>query len=248
MKNSFCYLLCILIISSAISCKKDCNNPPPQEIKTLSLQPGPDDGQDCIVAYRQDSKGVTSNTNQSNTPDIDASAWTYDNDGWWTHNSDGTGLGINRTYLKFTGLDTLSSKITIKSAKLFFHGVSPGEATASPQGNSSYSSAPSYYRSNETLIKRVLSEWNESTITWNNKPATTDANQVEMPASTSEWFYNASDIDVTSMVKIMVTMKQNFGFCLQLKDETIFRSLSFYGSEISEPTARPKLVIEYVEK
>jgi len=248
MKKVFCYLLLIFSILNATSCKKDCNNPPSQEVKTLSLQPGPEDGQDCIVAFRQDGKGITSNTNQSNNPDIDASAWTYDNDGWWVYNSDGTDLGLNRTYLKFTGLDTLSPKIIIKSAKLFFQGISPGDATASPQGNSSYPGAPSYYRSNETLIKRVLTDWDESTITWNNKPATTDENQIEMPASTSEWFYNLSNIEVTEMVKIMVTKKQNFGFCLQLKEETPFRSISFYGSEIPEPTARPKLLIEYTEK
>jgi hypothetical protein len=96
-------------------------------------------------------------------------------------------------------------------------------------------------------LKRVLGNWEETTVTWTNKPATTDVNQVSIDASTSQWNYNV-EVDVTGMVKDMVSNNQNYGFCMQLKTEQIYRSLIFSSSEATDPTKRPKLVVEYEVK
>ena len=88
-------------------------------------------------------------------------------------------------------------------------------------------------------------DWNESTITWNNKPATTDNNQVAIPASNLHYNYNVVDLDIAPLVRDIVTSQQNYGFCLQLQTEQIYRSLLFAASEFPVASKRPKLVIEY---
>ncbi len=172
--------------------------------------------------------------NLNANPDIAAARWTYGS----------AGEGTNRTYIKFPGLSELSQNATIKSAKLSLYGVSSG--VAAPQGNSYYPASPYYsYGDNKTWLKRVLGDWDESTITWNNKPATTDLNQVEVPASTSQWNFNVLDIDVTQLVRDMISNNQRYGFVLQLQNEAIYRSIIFASSEVSDATKRPKLVVVY---
>jgi len=113
-------------------------------------------------------------------------------------------------------------------------------------GNSYYAGSPySGFGDNSAWLKRVTADWSDTTITWNNKPGTTDEDQASIPPSTDQWLYNATDIDVTEMVKVMVNSKENFGFCLQLKDESIYKSLLFGSSEATNETVRPKLVVRY---
>jgi hypothetical protein len=55
------------------------------------------------------------------------------------------------------------------------------------------------------------------------------------------------DIDVTGMVRDMVAIGQNYGFCLELQEENYYRSIVFGGSRSADSTKRPKLVVEYEE-
>ena len=91
-------------------------------IKILVLQPGPDEGQNCIV----NSSSIYAALNINGNPDINASAWSYSAMG----GTDGAG----RTYIKFIGLDGLPDSATILTATLSLYGISVG--TAAPQGNS----------------------------------------------------------------------------------------------------------------
>jgi len=234
----FLPLIALLFLFS-MSCKKDCP-PPQQEVKTLTLQPGPKDGDDCLVAYREGDGGLNANANHSSNPDLNACAWTYNSEGW--------GAGINRSYLKFIGLSSLPAKATIKSAKLSLYGIKAGEGIAAPQGNSIYPGSPyESYGSNAAWLKEVTGDWDETTITWNTKPATTENNKVAVPASTDQWNYDVINLDVTAMVEDMVTNNKNYGFCLQQQTETYYRSISFCSSRATDASKRPKLVIEYTE-
>jgi hypothetical protein len=78
-----------------------------------------------------------------------------------------------------------------------------------------------------------------------NKPATTDVNQVEVPASTTQYNYNVTNLDVTNLVKDIFSSQHNYGFCLQLQTEQIYRSLLFASSEFHDAARRPKLVVQY---
>lgn len=209
---------------------------PKAKVKKMTLQPGPSDGQDCLVAYRDTDNGLYAGANHKVNPDVTAIRWTY--------NEVGAGQGTNRTYIKFLGLSEIPSKAEIISAKLSLYGVESG--VAAPLGNSYYPGSPyEGYGDNASWLKRVLSDWSDSTITWNNKPATTDEDRTAVPASTARWNFNAVGLDVTAMVKEMVKGGKNFGFCLELQNEEIYRSILFGSSEHKNSEKRPKLEVEY---
>lgn len=229
----------ILFISFLTSCeKKDDNIENPAIEKTLVLQPGPNDGRDVSVANIEGDGGGYANANNIHNPDLSAARWTF--------GEQGGGQGTFRAYIKFGALYGLPDSVVIKSAKLSLFGVAVG--TAAPQGNSSFPGSP-YTGSgedNKCWLKRVTENWNERTITWNNKPPTTDQNQVEIPASTSQFNNDAVDLDVTKLVQDMLNdNKKTAGFCMQLQNESIYRTLNFASSRYSDATKHPKLVVVY---
>lgn len=81
-------------------------------------------------------------------------------------------------------------------------------------------------------------------MTWNTQPTVTETNRVALSASTSQWNYNVIDIDVTEMVKSMIS-GTNYGFCFMLQNETYYRSMTFGSPNNTNAAKRPKLVIEY---
>jgi len=237
----FKLLVFILVVFSLVasSCTKECDCCPPQtETKTLTTQPGPNDGQDCLVIYRETDGNLAANSNNNLNPDFVASRWSY--------NAEGAGNGTSRAYIKFPDVSTISSAAVVKSAKLSLYGRPTGAAIT--HGNSYYPGSPfASFGDNACWLKLVTGDWDETTIKWTNKPSTTDANQVEVPFSTSQFNFDVIDLDVTKLVKEMVVSGQNYGFCLQLKTEELYRSLMFSTSENTEASKRPKLVVVYEE-
>jgi hypothetical protein len=199
---------------------------------TLALRPLLSDGgvQDCLVG----SLPAYASVNLVGNPDIAATQWTYN------------GVqGTLRDYFEFTGLSSLPSGTSIDSATLKLYGLAVNTGSASPQGNSYYPGSPyDSYGDNSCWIKRVTGYWNEDSITWNNKPSTIDSNKVAVSPSTSQWNYNVS-VNVTSLVRDIVNSGHNYGFCLQLQNESIYRGLNFAGSRNTDSTRWPKLVITY---
>lgn len=194
--------------------------------KTIVMQPGPSDGQDCSVAFRETDKGIVASTNYNGLPNLNAARWSW--------NSAGAGEGTERGYIKFTGLDSLPKNAIITSAKLSLYGVDSSVELRS--GN---------YGDNNTWLRRVTGNWDQTAITWNNKPNTTDTNMVALPVSQSQWNFDVTDIDVTSLVKDMVASNKNYGFCLQLETEDTYRAIIFGTSEVTNAARRPKLVVTY---
>jgi hypothetical protein len=206
------------------------------ESKTLTLQPGPTDGQDAIVFYRDgDANAPTSNS--GNAEILVYSRWTY--------SAENFGEGGSRTYIKFTGLSAIPQSSVITSAKLYLYGIPTNSTTFHP-GNSHYPGSP--YGSNPEntgWVKRVTANWDESTINWNNKPATTNTDQVAIPGTTAQWNYNLPELDVTELVKTMISTNTNYGFNLMLQTEAIYRSVLMSSSEVADAGRRPKLVVVY---
>ena len=206
----------------------------PAQATTITLQPG-QDGQDALVITK-DGDNASLNMNFGQLGEINYSKWTYA--------AQGFGEGTMHSYIKFTGLSAIPANAQIVSAKLSFYGVATSGFT--PQGNSHYPGSP--YGSNPDnagWVKRVTSNWDETTITWSNKPGTTTANQVAIPGTTTQWNFNAPDLDVTEIVKTMVSTNSNFGFCLSLQNESIYRNVIFSSSEATDAARRPKLVVIY---
>jgi hypothetical protein len=207
----------------------------PNSIKTLTLQPGATDGQDGFILNRVgDANSV--NFNYGQIGELNYSQWTY--------SANGFGEGTVRSFIKFTGVSSIPATAEIISAKLSLYGL-PSSSFAG-QGNSHYPGSP-YGSSpdNAAWLKLVTGNWNESTLTWATKPGTTDLGQLPIAGTASQWNHNATDIDVSQMIKTMVSTNANYGFSIQLQNEAIYKNVIFGSSETSDSTRRPKLVVVY---
>lgn len=206
----------------------------------LILQPGSADAEVGYVFATQNCVTGTPYASAANAvqpviEDMPAVAWTFDGNGCAT--------GQMRSFFKFPGLSAIPPSATIISAKLSLYGVSSSNPIS--VGNSYFpGSGYNAFGGNECWIKRVTSNWSETTMTWNTQPTVTETNRVALSASTSQWNYNVIDIDVTEMVKSMVS-SSNYGFCFMLQNETYYRSMTFGSPNNTNAAKRPKLVIEY---
>ena len=198
-------------------------------VTTVTLRPGAD-GQDTWVS-KIDNDANDGNTNLNYTNEILAAKFYYYGQ-----------LATQRGYIKF---DSLLFKVPatakIISARLYLYGES--SSISFTNGNSYFESSGN--PENSCLIQRVTGgNWDESTLTWNNKPATTVKGQDTIAASTSQWNYNTS-VDVTSLVVPIIKLGKNYGFCMRMITEESYRILEFSTSEATSPSLRPKLVIRY---
>jgi len=185
---------------------------------TLILQPGATAGKDALIH----SYSTLVNTNFGNEVEIPSLAWTIN----------GT-LYVERSFIKFD-LTSIPASSTILTAYLSLYAVDVND----PIGQHSSMSGP-----NNGWIERVTASWDESTITWNNQPAVTLQNHVELPASGSPSQNYIGD--VTQLTQDILNASVNYGFRLKLDNESYYRRLNFYSSDCSIPSKRPKLVVTY---
>lgn len=242
-KGMYVTLLCSSFI--LFSCQKDhISSPQSQTVQTeensdatvfsyledgltkLVLRPCADDGQDVYV----DKLGSLPAGNQNYVPELPINNWT-------------NGAPLNtRSFIRFDKLALVPTSGTVVSAKLYLYGLSSSLNT--PQGNSWYPGAPYGYQKNDCYVQQVLGPWDETTLTYDNQPATSAENQGYLAASTSQWNYNAV-VDVTALVQKMVAdPSTNYGFGIRLVNESIYRSVVFGSSEANR-NVRPRLVVKY---
>ncbi len=157
----------------------------------------------------------------------------------WTWNGVGCSGGTLRSLLCFTELNSIPSNAIILNAELRLYGTNLDR-------NTSYPSAPSGFYSNEVIVQEITSAWNENTVTWNNPPTTTTANQFTIPASTSEynWNYTNNSNQLVTMVQNMVS-GNNYGFMLKLQTEAHYRNMIFASSDHPNADLHPELVVTY---
>ncbi|GEO07384.1 hypothetical protein AAE02nite_50480 [Adhaeribacter aerolatus] len=185
---------------------------------TVLLKPNGINGKDAVIDSR------IPNTNNGNSDDFIANAWT----------NGGENL-INRSLIQFD-LAAIPVGSNILSAKLSLY----GNPTSSNRQLSS-----SLTGSNRSLLQRITSAWVENSVTWNNQPATTTVNQVVLHASTSN-VQNYINVDVTRLIQDMINQPQNnFGFMLRLETEELYRCLLFASSDNMNSALHPKLEIVY---
>jgi hypothetical protein len=184
---------------------------------TIILQPDAIRGKDAEI-YNCVPCGYFS-TNFGTNSEFSAIAWT--NNGAV---SNGRGL------LEFD-LSGIHSSQNLLSAKLsLYH---------NPSGSNGLHSSLS--NSNRSILQRISQAWDESTVTWENQPTTSDLGQVFLEQSTSP-YQNYLDIDVLSMVADMIdNPDQNFGFMIRLETEVQFSRMIFSSSDHVDPMLRPKL-------
>lgn len=97
--------------------------------------------------------------------------------------------------------------------------------------------------SNEGVIERITSDWDATTVTWANKPATSEVNNVTLPASEIAG-EDYIDTDITALVKDIVGNENN-GLMIRLDTEEYYRALMFHSMEADDATKRPAITIKY---
>ena len=114
-----------------------------------------------------------------------------------------------------------------------------------PNANSTSGQHMQLSGSNELVVSRINSAWDNQLVTWNNQPSISTNNQLQTPASSSA--YQDYVFDVSTLVQDMVDNPTNsHGFMLTLQTEILYRSVVFGSSECADPTNRPKLEIEFL--
>lgn len=101
--------------------------------------------------------------------------------------------------------------------------------------------------SNESVLRRVTSMWDENTVTWNTQPSTTTINEVILAQSVSPT-QDYINIDVTALVQDMIdNPSAGYGFQLKSVTESPYRRLVFASSDHADPNLHPKLDIAYFD-
>jgi len=146
-----------------------------------------------------------------------ADSWTY-----------GGIPGIRRGLLDFD-LSVLPSNVTILKAELsLYHSTNWNN-----EGD------------NTCILQRIVTDWDEYTVTWDNQPLTTVYHQVTLPTSTS-YQQDYLNIDVTTLVRDMYNNpNHSFGLLIRLITEEPYRRLAFASSDNEEASLHPKLRIVY---
>jgi hypothetical protein len=149
----------------------------------------------------------------------------------WTNGS----TPVNARGLIDFDFSSIPSGATINSASLSLYSYN------SP-ANGSHSTLNG---SNESVLSRVTSSWNENTVTWDNQPSITTQNQVFLAASVNS-IQDYLNIDVTNLVQDMMNNPSNsHGFLLKLVTEEFYRRMIFASSDNSDPNLHPKLEVCY---
>ena len=158
------------------------------------------------------------NTNFGTHDENRANAWTWDGQS-----------GIQRSFIRFN-LDTLPVDAVLEFAGLSLFALDDPDTQLHSGDNPSY-------------IRRVIEDWDEASITWDNQPAVTATHQVEHGAAVSG-YEDFLDIDVTQLVQDMLDT-ENYGFMLRLQSETTYRRLGFASSDHINPETYPELQLCY---
>lgn len=186
---------------------------------TIVLQPDAIEGKDAAI--------------RSGNPTMNYGDWESIVSCTWTFNGD---LTVKRIFLEFD-LSAVPENATIIDAKLslFYNSTDTTEPTFD-----------FHTGDNNLYIQRVMSDWDENTIIWNNQPPTTTENRVELPPSSSPT-QDYLGIDVTSLVVDMITSYEgNNGFMISIQNEfDPYKSVLFASSEHIDALLHPKLEVTY---
>ena len=163
---------------------------------------------------------IVPDNNYGDSEDIHPYAW-----------SQGGMLNVNRVAIDFD-LSVLPSDAQIDSAfiSLYFNNTS---------------SYGEHYGDNSFVIQRIISEWDESTITWNTQPSTSQINKVIIEAATTPT-QDFTHLNITELIcDIVDDIDNSFGMLLKLETEEIYKRLTFASSDNANENIRPKLEIYY---
>ncbi len=183
---------------------------------TLILQPGSEIGKDSKIQF------MNPNNNLGDYEDLTAHAWTMNGN-----------PNFSRSFIQFDlSMFSIDDIILQATLSLYF-------------ADDLMNNPPGQYGDNESSLYRILEDWDEHVLTWNNQPPYSTDNPGILPISDSiDQSY--PNIDVTELVQDMIlNPDSSFGFMLKLNTEEKYRALDFASSDYIIPDLHPKLTIVY---
>jgi hypothetical protein len=94
------------------------------------------------------------------------------------------------------------------------------------------------------VLQQVIAPWEESKVTWNNQPATTEGNQVYITPFIRN--VNFIEVDITKLIVPMTANPlPNYGMLFKLLPENKFPGFRFASSDWPDAVMRPRLSIHY---
>jgi hypothetical protein len=154
-------------------------------------------------------------------------------DTMWLGTGYGWGLGVPRGLIQFDLSSLTADPTLIISATLSIFQFSTEPAA----GNK------------DTQLYRVKSQWNESTVTWNNQPSLDSTVWAEAGVGDSFSKNTFVHWNVTDLVKQHVSgTLQNFGWLIKAEDETVghYRIGYFRTRDFADPSFHPRLSVTIV--
>jgi hypothetical protein len=141
--------------------------------------------------------------------------------------------GKMRSFVKFEELKQIPAGSTIISAQLSFFGVVQSEHYS--QNN---------IGDNSFVLRKVLSNWSDTIINWNNQPSSSNVNEVTVYSNIQSRTPDFTNIDVTQLINdLYADSSNNFGISVSLLNEQQEASTFFNSSESSDYTFRPILTL-----
>jgi hypothetical protein len=192
--------------------------------KTLTLQPGPEQGKDAMVSNLE--------------PDKNFGSYKYF-EATFLSESLLTPMRSNRSLIWFD-LTQLPKSAIIKKVtlKLSYDLPIPWDnnifPTATP-GTSLWYGA---------VLQQIIEPWDEGTVTWNNQPKTIELNQVFV----SPFIRNANfiELDVTTLfISSAANPLPNWGMLFRLFPTEKFPGFRFASSDFPDAALWPKLIVFY---
>jgi hypothetical protein len=100
---------------------------------------------------------------------------------------------------------------------------------------------------NTALLQRITTSWEEGTVTWQNQPTSTTANQVVINASTTAT-QDYTEIDATDLIQDMINNRStSFGMLFRLEAEDGIKGMYLASSDHTNPGLHPKIQIRYLK-
>ncbi|MBK9722461.1 MAG: DNRLRE domain-containing protein [Saprospiraceae bacterium] len=210
------------LLSSMKFCSSDCDEAdrrPKLVIETIPLR------DTCLILQPDAIHGqdafifsIEPSTNYGDYPDLISFSWTF------------FGIeGQGNSLLKFD-LSQIPQNLEIEHASmsLFYNSLS------SNQGQSG---------NNACYLRKIISNWDENSVTWNTAPNSTATGAQYLKTSNS-MIQDYPNIDITDFVKEWYkNPSSNYGMILSLEDKSLFNSMKLCSSDYPDPIKRPILEV-----
>ena len=190
-------------------------------IKKLTVTPVDSERGDAVFSL------IVPDNNYGNSENIHIYSWTQ-----------GGELNVNRVLIDFN-VSKIPSTAIIDSAYLSLYFNPTSVYNKSGKGNQGQ---------DKIVIQRVLSDWNEKSVTWNNQPETTTQNQVviDKPESNNADY---TDIDITNIIRDIINNDEGrYGIMLRHQNEKPYNVVFFASSEHPDTEIHPELRVYYRKK